>query len=378
MLSGLVLFFALASASASASASAGGERSLREVRAVEHWTVSADGYAVTFYPGFASRVAIDGVELYRQRGSYDVGSRGASSRHMVRISGGGLAQDATFTLDDPTHDIRRLQVRLPGDRVLTIDNVAVLCPPLCPGTAAAKGGRMLVPPPVDDSSYRMDGARWERNFRLGMDDPAMQIGRVDVELHGSDEPIVMDAKTCPPYCTTREPVVEHWTASIPGYEVTFHPGFASRVAIDGVDLYRQSGSYNVDADGPSRRHVVRISGEAVAEDVTFTIDDPAHDIRRLRVRLYGNRELVIDNTPVLCPPLCSGRSAAKGVRLLVPPPVDGAWYRMDGARWDRKFQLGIDDNALLVNRIELELHGSDETIVMDAKTCPPLCDPTIK
>jgi hypothetical protein len=237
---------------------------LRDVQPVEHWTVRADGYAVTFYPGFASRVTMGGTELYRQSGAYHLGANALSARHLVRIAGGDLGDAVTLSIDDREHQIARLHVTLYGNRSVVIDNAPVLCPPLCPtteGSGAAKiaESQMLVPVP----------------------------------FHGSPE-VAVRAN---------------------GYDVRVYPGFASSVksTVNGrtTDLYRQRGSYRLPggATAPAGRHEVRIAGGPFARDIVIGIEDDTHAIARIDAELYGaggvaNETITIENSAETCPPFC--------------------------------------------------------------------------
>jgi hypothetical protein len=118
-------------------------------------TVRKDGYEVTFYEGFASRIVVreaDGTahELYRQSGVYRLptGRKKPDTRHVLRLKGGGKKQDITLDIDDPELRIARITVELyPHDvhaegadpsaestsdtETIEVENNPKLCPPHC-------------------------------------------------------------------------------------------------------------------------------------------------------------------------------------------------------------------------------------------------------
>ncbi len=119
-------------------------------------------------------------------------------------------------------------------------------------------------------------------------------------------------------------VNDHQTVARDGYEVTFHPAFAARCAVqptggEELELYRQEGVYNLPKgqEKPPTRHQLRFRSKRHGQDVSFTIDDPHHRIAQIVVHLYGEghepgrgeedetvETVTIDNSPVLCPPNC--------------------------------------------------------------------------
>ncbi|HEX8153858.1 MAG TPA: hypothetical protein VF698_12065 [Thermoanaerobaculia bacterium] len=255
MLNGLVLLLALASGV--------NERALREVQPVEHWTVKGGGYAVTFYPGFATRVTIGGTELYRQVGSYDVGTNAPSGRHLIRVAGGDLRNPVTLSIDDPGHQIARLKVNFYGEKSLVIDDTVVYCPPFCidGGGAAAKidERQMLVP----------------------------------TSFHGAPEV----------------------TVRAHDYDVSLYPGFASSVksTVNGrtSELYRQRAPYRLPegATATAGRHEVRIAGGPYGRNLTIGMEDDTHQIASIEADLHGpgggaNETITIYDDVITCPPVC--------------------------------------------------------------------------
>lgn len=119
------------------------------------------------------------------------------------------------------------------------------------------------------------------------------------------------------------PLSEHVTASAAGYQVQVHPGFSSGVFVRGAagetPLYRQETGYVLpegETAGPGR-HVVRIEGGPFNRDVGLVVSDPGHQIARITVEMYGPdhqpgrrgdavvETFVVNNAPVICPPMCS-------------------------------------------------------------------------
>ena len=282
MLNSLVLVLALASGV--------NERALREVRPVEHWTVRADGYAVTFYPGFASRVTVGGTELYRQSAPYNLGENAQSGRHLVRIAGGDLPDAVTLSIDDREHQIARLKINFYGNKSVVIDNSAPTCPPLCI-TEEGSGGALVGTRKVANSALTcppncgVQGGGAAKVITTEMLVPA--------SFHGSPE-VAVRAN---------------------GYDVRVYPGFASSVksTVGGrtTELYRQVGSYRLpgSATTPAGRHEVRVAGGPFGRNLTIGIEDDAHQIASIEADLHGpggaaNETLTITNDGKTCPPAC--------------------------------------------------------------------------
>jgi hypothetical protein len=119
---------------------------------VEHGRCGEHDYEVGFYPGFASRIDVNGTEIYKQPdGESFVLPNGASkpfSSHAVEIKC-SKGYNVVLHMDDPHHVVDQIIVKLRdpdaaardgggvfanqaghGDTV-TIDNTAATCPPIC-------------------------------------------------------------------------------------------------------------------------------------------------------------------------------------------------------------------------------------------------------
>lgn len=116
-----------------------------------HKTVHADGYDLTFYPGFlrtaAVRAAQEGeVVLYEQTEPYDIRQHPDEplTRFMLRLQGGPNRRSVTLRVDDPEHAVAEIVVRFhprgyrpggrkagPPDESVTFENDATYCPPVC-------------------------------------------------------------------------------------------------------------------------------------------------------------------------------------------------------------------------------------------------------
>lgn len=120
---------------------------------VERKKCGEHDYEVGFYPGFASRIQVNGTELYRQPdGESFVLPNGASkpfSSHAVEIKC-SKGYNVVLHMEDPHHVVDQIVIKLKdtvardgggvfanqaagggnGDTV-TIDNTAATCPPIC-------------------------------------------------------------------------------------------------------------------------------------------------------------------------------------------------------------------------------------------------------
>jgi hypothetical protein len=121
---------------------------------VERKKCGEHDYEVGFYPGFASRIDVNGTEVYQQKeGESFVLPNGASkplSSHAVEIKC-SKGYNVVFHMEDPHHVVDQIVIKLKdpekmasagggvfanqagagnGDTV-TIDNQAHTCPPNC-------------------------------------------------------------------------------------------------------------------------------------------------------------------------------------------------------------------------------------------------------
>jgi hypothetical protein len=127
---------------------------------------------------------------------------------------------------------------------------------------------------------------------------------------------------------------EHETSELDGtYEVSFYPGFASGIDVNGKPMYRQARTFvlPVGTESAWTTSALTIRDTARDFDVTLHIDDPRHMIHRIHVELLepekkeylksGQAErpgggvtahqsaprpdtIVVTNTPTICPPSC--------------------------------------------------------------------------
>jgi hypothetical protein len=116
---------------------------------------------------------------------------------------------------------------------------------------------------------------------------------------------------------------EERTVSKDGYEVTFHPAFASRCDVsrkDGtsVELYRQEGIHQHPQGGRHpKRHRISLKGGRDGRDLSLSIDDPKAEIAKITIELYdpsheagwGRGDEPVETFTVMndafeCPPYC--------------------------------------------------------------------------
>lgn len=121
------------------------------------------------------------------------------------------------------------------------------------------------------------------------------------------------------------PEPDHTTVDKDGYQITFHPAFASRCAVQRVggpevELYRQQGVHQHPAGQTHpTAHVVQLRGGSDGRELTLRIEDPRSHIARIVVELYAQghepgwgtpeesvETLTITNNTVECPPNCDG------------------------------------------------------------------------
>jgi hypothetical protein len=257
--------------------------------AVEHWAVQRGGYHLTFYPGFASRAVVTAaggpaVELYRQHGGFRLkgGAGRASGMHQVVLKGGPFARDLGLTVRDPGHAIARIEVELYGTgyvagsgrapaivETVTLDNLAMLCPPNC----VESGEPQPEPIPV------------------GVSHLASRLGAPSLA------PVVSRAA---------------------GYEVSVDPSFASRIVatMSGgrtAEIFRQRETFRLPAGiaAPSTEHQIRLLGGPGARDVTVGVRDAKHHVAAVRLFFYRGRGgapadsmVTVMNLATTCPPTC--------------------------------------------------------------------------
>jgi hypothetical protein len=118
---------------------------------------------------------------------------------------------------------------------------------------------------------------------------------------------------------------EHKTVTKDGYEVTFHPAFASRCAIrthgesaEERELYKLKGKH-VFKNGAThpKRHVIKLKGGENNRDIELVINDPKHHVARIVVEMYpedyepgwGADTMAVEtfeseNGVGTCPPVC--------------------------------------------------------------------------
>lgn len=79
----------------------------------------------------------------------------------------------------------------------------------------------------------------------------------------------------------------------PRYDVSFHPAFASSCVIEHKNgekhmLYEQDKSKPVDCSkGHPKKHVIKLAGKNGSKrDITVTIEDPNHDLAGITFSLY--------------------------------------------------------------------------------------------
>lgn len=121
---------------------------------------------------------------------------------------------------------------------------------------------------------------------------------------------------------------EHKTVAKDGYEITFHPAFSSRCAVQSngsgqeTELYKQQGKH-VFQNGAShpKKHVFKIKGGQHNRDLELEIRDPKHHVARITVEFYADGHepgwgdarlsqpvevVTFDNNTTTCPPDCDG------------------------------------------------------------------------
>ena len=121
-----------------------------------------------------------------------------------------------------------------------------------------------------------------------------------------------------------KPVQDHKTVNQDGYEITFHPAFAGRCAVQTgskgeTEMYRQEEVHHLPKGQtePPTQHRIEFRGGKHEQDFALQIDDPNHRIARITVELYDQKHepgwgkgekpvetVVVDNDSQHCPPHC--------------------------------------------------------------------------
>lgn len=87
---------------------------------------------------------------------------------------------------------------------------------------------------------------------------------------------------------------EHKTVAKDGYQVTFHPAFASRCVVrsheegaEQKELYKLEGKH-VFKNGAKhpKKHVIKLKGGEHNRDLELVINDPKHHVARVIVEMY--------------------------------------------------------------------------------------------
>jgi hypothetical protein len=101
-----------------------------------------------------------------------------------------------------------------------------------------------------------------------------------------------------------------------GYEACFYPGFVKRLSVesDGSEtvIYEQKGVFVLPPGQllPWPSNTLELSGNG--REIAMQLYDPLHQIERVeivfkpRAGQSGSERLVVEDGPVLCPPLCPG------------------------------------------------------------------------
>jgi|GEM_PF-5527591 len=116
-----------------------------------HTVVTGDDYELTVHPAFASActVASNGAparDLYRQSGTHALNGKAIPKKHTIRLKArNGGKKDITLTVNDAGYSVKKITIELYKDAhdptragttketetVLTVENDAKTCPPLC-------------------------------------------------------------------------------------------------------------------------------------------------------------------------------------------------------------------------------------------------------
>lgn len=108
-------------------------------------------YEITLHPAFASRCTVgpkngQARELYKQQGVHKLNGKEIPKKHVIKLKAkNGGKRDITITLDDAAHSVAKITVELyedshdpttalkasNTDTVFSVENSAILCPPIC-------------------------------------------------------------------------------------------------------------------------------------------------------------------------------------------------------------------------------------------------------
>jgi hypothetical protein len=117
----------------------------------------------------------------------------------------------------------------------------------------------------------------------------------------------------------------HRTMSHGGYEITFHPAFASRCVVqcegcDEVEVYKQDKPHKLNGEKKPKKHEIAMKGGPNGRDLRISIDDPKHHIYKITLELHpadydpdlGSESKSVEtvtmfNTAQTCPPVCGDR-----------------------------------------------------------------------
>jgi hypothetical protein len=122
------------------------------------------------------------------------------------------------------------------------------------------------------------------------------------------------------------------TVSRDGYEVSFHPAFASKCDVERKDgrrvhLYSQEGvHHHAEGERHPVRHEIRLKGGPDQRDLSLLVDDPKAQIAKITIELYdpshqpgwgrGDEPVetfTVTNDSFECPPFCDDlKDADKG------------------------------------------------------------------
>ncbi len=120
---------------------------------------------------------------------------------------------------------------------------------------------------------------------------------------------------------------EHKTVTKDGYEITFHPAFASRCSVTNHDvragekeLYKQKEKHVFKkGEKHPKKHTIKLKGGKHNRDFELVVSDPKHHVARITIEFYSDghepgwgldrmsapiETLAFDNNSGTCPPNC--------------------------------------------------------------------------